>query len=161
MKIRGLKLNYLGIPLAVLSVSLIGGYITGGNMDWYDTLNLPIFTPHGSFIGLVWTIIFLLSAISILLFSNHPKTNRRNLFFIIIVSLFVLNGFLNIFWSTLFFGWHLIFWSVIEMMALNLVNLILILMLWRGYKISAILFIPYFVWVSFATYLAYSIYLLN
>lgn len=161
MKIRGLKVNYLLAPLGVLFVSLLGGYITGGGMDWYDAINQPSFTPHGSFIGIAWTVIFILSAISILLFSNNPKTDRKSLFFYIIVFLFILNGLLNVFWSILFFSWHLIFWSVIEMIALNLVNLILILMLWRGYRTSAILFIPYFLWVSFATYLAYSIYLLN
>lgn len=161
MKTRGLKVNYLLTPLGVLSVSLIGGYFTGGGMDWYDAINLPSFTSHGSVIGIVWTIIFILSAISILLFSNNSKTNRKSLFFYIIISLFVLNGILNVFWSVLFFSWHLIFWSVIEMLFLNFVNLVLILMLWRGYKSSAILLIPYFLWVAFATYLAYSIYLLN
>lgn len=161
MKTRGLKMNYLLAPIGVLAVSLIGGYITGGNMDWYNTLNLPSFTPPGSFIGMVWTFIFIFFAISILLFSNNPKTDRKSLFFRIVVVLFVLNGVLNVAWSYLFFGLHLIFWSVIEMLFLNLINLVLILMLWKEHRASSVLIIPYFVWVAFATYLAYSIYLLN
>lgn len=161
MKTRGLKVNYLVTPLGVLCVSLIGGYFTGGGMTWYDTINLPSFAPPGSVIAVIWSIIFILSAISILLFSNSSKTDRKSLFFYIIISLFVLNGVLNVFWTVLFFSWHLVFWSVIEMLFLNLVNLILILMLWKEHKASAILLLPYFIWVAFATYLTYSIYLLN
>ncbi|MFA5420600.1 MAG: TspO/MBR family protein [Patescibacteria group bacterium] len=161
MENRGLKVNYLLAPLGVLIVSLAGGYFTGGGMDWYDTLNKPGIAPSGSFIGIVWTIIFILSAISILLFSNDPKTNRKSLFFKLVVFLFIINGLLNIFWSVLFFSWNLILASVIEMCILNSVNLLLILMLWKNNKSSAVLLIPYFVWVCLATYLAYSIYILN
>jgi translocator protein len=161
MENRGLKVNYLLAPLGVLIVSLAGGYFTGGGMDWYNTLNKPGISPSGSFIGIAWTIIFILSAVSILLFSNDPKTNRKSIFFKLIVFLFITNGLLNILWSVLFFSWNLILISVIEMCALNLVNLALILMLWKHHRASASLLIPYFLWVCFATYLAYSIYLLN
>lgn len=154
-----LKLNYFVIPAGVLLVSVLGGQVTGGNMDWYKTLILPPIAPPGGFIGLVWTIIFILSAISLLLFWNKEKNSRvRRL----AVSLFAVNGLLNIFWSVVFFGWHLIGWSIAEMVALNAVNLILIVWLWRkNHKFSSILLWPYFAWVGFATYLAYSIWQLN
>lgn len=161
MKTRGLKVNYLLVPLGVLCVSLIGGSFSGKGVSWYDAINLPPLAPHGSFIGVAWTIVFIFSALSILFFSNNEKTDRKSSFFKIVGLLFILNGLLNVLWSFLFFGLHLVFLSFVEMTFLNLINLILILMLWKEHRISAVLFIPYFLWVSFATYLTYSIYLLN
>jgi len=154
------KIGYVITILAVALVSAVGGGITDKGMIWYEELNLPSFTPPGSFIGIVWTIIFLLSVVSIILFLRHNKEKKELRFNTIIIFL-ILNGLLNIGWSLLFFGQGLILLSIIEMCALNLVNLILIILLWQENKLSSILFWPYFLWVSFATYLAYSIYLLN
>lgn len=154
------KLGYFIAILSVAAVSAIGGYITDKGMLWYEELNLPSFTPPGSFIGLVWSVIFLLSAISIILFLRHNK-EKKEIRFNPILIFFIINGLLNILWSFVFFGQGLIFWSVIEMIALNLVNLILIILLWPENKLASVLLWPYFLWVTFATYLAYNIYLLN
>lgn len=161
MKVRGLKVNYLIAPLGVLIVSLLGGYISGSAVDWYNLLKLPPLSPSGIFVSVVWNLVFILAAFSVLLFSNNPKADRKSSFFYIIMALFVLNGALNVLWVALFFYWHFTFWSFLCILALNLLNLILILMLWRGYKLSASLFIVYFLWLLFVTYLNYSIYLLN
>ncbi|MFA5644379.1 MAG: TspO/MBR family protein [Patescibacteria group bacterium] len=154
------KLSYIITVIAVFLVSFLGSLVTNRGMDWYETLNLPSFTPPGFFIGIVWSIIFLLSLFSILLFLHKNKA-KKELYFGIIIFFFILNGILNIFWSVLFFGGGLIFWSILEMIVLNLTNLTLILLLWKNNKVSSILFWPYFLWVGFATYLAYIIYLLN
>ncbi len=154
------KIGYIITILAVALVSAVGGGITDKGMIWYEELNLPSFTPPGYFIGIVWTIIFVLSAVSIILFLRHNKEKKELRFNTIIIFL-ILNGLLNILWSLLFFGHGLILWSIIEMSVLNLVNLILIILLWQENKLSSILLWPYFLWVSFATYLAYSIYSLN
>lgn len=154
------KMSYVAVVLSVIAVSLIGGSATSGGMDWYNKLNLPAFTPPGSFIGLVWTIIFVLTAFSIILFLKNNK-KKKEVYFNCILLLFVLNGLLNILWSFVFFGRGLIFWSIVEMCFLNLSTLILIFLLWKKNKASSILIWPYFLWVSFATFLAYSIYLLN
>lgn len=154
------KIGYIITILAVALVSAVGGGITDKGMIWYEELNLPSFTPPGYFIGIVWTIIFVLSAVSIILFLRHNKEKKELRFNSIIIFL-ILNALLNILWSFIFFGQGLILLSVIEMCALNVVNLILIILLWQENKLSSILLWPYFLWVSFATYLAYSIYLLN
>jgi len=154
-----LKINYLVIPISVFLVSFLGGLVTGNNMDWYRTLSLPPIAPPGGFIGLVWTIIFILSAVSLLAFWNREKDQQTKT---ALAGLFVINGLFNIFWSVVFFGWHLIGWSIAEMIVLNLFNLIIIIWLWqKNHKFSSILLWPYFAWVGFATYLAYSIWSLN
>jgi tryptophan-rich sensory protein len=126
-------------------------------MGWYDSLRLPAIAPDGSVIGLVWTVIYILSTIAAILFWNSPRGKN----FMLIAGLFLFNAFLNMFWSFLFFTLHLFWWAIAEMVLLNLVNLALILLLWKYNRKSAILLVPYFLWVFFATYLAYLIGSLN
>lgn len=152
-----IKSNYIAISAITVFVAGFGSWLTSGGMDWYDTLTLPMIAPDGAFIGTVWTVIYILSTISAILFWNSGR--KKN--FELIAGLFLFNAFLNIFWSFLFFTAHFLLLPVIEMILLNFINLALIYLLWNYQKKSAYLLIPYFVWVSFATYLAYSIYSLN
>lgn len=153
-------LPYIISIVAVFLLSFLGSIITDYGMPWYDGINLPGFTPEGSVIGMIWSIIFILILISVLLFLKNNK-EKKELRFNLIVSLFIANAVLNILWSALFFAWNLLFLSIIEMIVLNLTTLLLIVFLWKNNKVSSILLWPYFLWVAFATYLAYSIYLLN
>ena len=61
-----MKLNYIIIPLIAFLTATIGSFFTGTGMDWYETINLPEWTPPGYIIGIVWTIIFVLTAVSAL-----------------------------------------------------------------------------------------------
>lgn len=154
------RIKYASAIISVFLVSAIGSLITNKGMDWYDAINLPSFTPPGSFIGMVWTIIFILATFSILFFLRKNKENKE-IRFQPILLFFIANGVLNIFWSILFFGWGMIFWSIVEMTVLNVTTLILIILLWKNNKFSSVLLWPYLLWVSFATYLTYNIWLLN
>ncbi|MFA4942977.1 MAG: TspO/MBR family protein [Patescibacteria group bacterium] len=99
MKLK-FKPNYIIIPLITILVAAIGNLITSMGMSWYNSLNFPAFVPSGSFIGLVWTIIFILTTISALRFYNKFDNSPN---FTVISLLFFNNAFLNIFWSSLFF----------------------------------------------------------
>jgi tryptophan-rich sensory protein len=152
-----IKTNYIVIPLITIAVAGVGSWLTSMGMDWYDNLNLPAIAPAGSFIGLVWTVIFILSTISAIMFWNAPRGKN----FKIIVGLFLSNAVLNVLWSFLFFTLHIFWWSIFEMIILNVVNLSLIILLYKNYRKSSLLLIPYFLWVTFATYLAYTVAVLN
>jgi tryptophan-rich sensory protein len=65
-----MKKNYLLIPLIAIVVAVGGSLLTGLGMDWYATLNLHPLTPAGSLIGMVWTFIFICTALSALSFWN-------------------------------------------------------------------------------------------
>ncbi len=153
-----IKPNYFIIPLITIIVSLTGSYITSAGMEWYATIKLPSFTPPGSVIGTVWTILFILATIAALLFWNR---GQRGLKFNLTVIFFLLNGLLNILWSYLFFGQHLIGLAIWEAGLLGLSVLILIILLWPKLKLAAWLLVPYLLWVGFATYLTYNVWLLN
>ena len=153
-----MKLNYFVIPLIVLAVAWLGGQLIGSGMTWYRTIKLPSFTPPGSIIGLVWTIVFILSAISAIIFWNKTAADNR---FYWIIAIFIANAILNIAWSYLFFNQHLLGLATIEAAILDLSVIALIILLWPISKISAGLLVPYAGWAAFATYLTYLVWSLN
>jgi tryptophan-rich sensory protein len=129
-----------------------------GVTDWYPEIIKPSYTPPGSFIGVVWTIIFILSAISLILFINRGKGSK---IFWPVIGLFALNGIVNVAWSYIFFTKHLIGLAVIDSLLILMTAGMIMVIAWRVSKMSSLLLIPYVLWVSFATYLTYDIYTLN
>ncbi len=153
-----LKLDHLLIPSAVASVALLGSMVTRGGMPWYRGIHLPSWTPPGSAIGLVWTAIFVLSALSLLLVFNggHAAHAVRP-----IGRLALLNGALNVLWSVLFFGLHRIGAATVEAALLGASVVWLMVVMWPLSRLASLLLAPYAAWVAFATYLTYSIWRLN
>lgn len=154
-----MKANYFAIPLITVLVSVLGSYFSNtGLRIWYRTINLPSWTPPGSVIGAVWTTIFILSTVSALIVWNKtPHTGQ----FQLIIGVFLVNAILNVGWSYLFFSKHLIGSAVIEAAILGLSVLALIFLIWPLSHKASLLLTPYAFWVSFATYLTYSVWRLN
>jgi len=153
-----MKPNYLVIPALTFLIASFGSWLTGQGMNWYKTINLPAWTPPGSIIGTVWTVIFILATISALIVWNRCYTEKN---FWLIIFIFIINAFLNVGWSYLFFNLNLIGPAIIEAGVLGLSVLALIILIWPYSAAAAILLLPYMLWVFFATYLTYSIWLLN
>jgi len=159
-----MRINYFLFPAITFWVAYQGGqYTSQGLAVWYQNLLLPVIAPPGWFIGLMWTIIYTLTTISALILWNLTSdiwAQWQGRYWLIWI-LFPLNAFLNLYWSKLFFVDNLLGWAVAEMMVLEITNLLLITLSWKFSKIASYLLVPYAVWVGFATYLAYQIYLLN
>src|SRR6056297_3254287 len=137
--------NYFIIPLIVIGVSTLGSWFTGQGVDtWYQTLNLPGWTPPGSFIGLVWTILYVLIAISALVLWNRARRGRR---FWLIIGVFLLNAFLNAFWSYLFFTRNSLFLAFLDIIALEASIIVLIILIWKVSRSASALLWPYALWV--------------
>lgn len=160
-----MRLNYIIIPLVTIAVSVIGSLFTNvGLRDWYKQIEKPSITPPGQVIGMVWTVIFLLTMTSALIaWNSHrpwgaiPRDNR----FWWIMGLFLANGFLNVFWSYLFFTKHLIYISMFDELFLELTVIALIALIWKISPLASLLLLPYAGWVIFATWLTYSVWKLN
>jgi translocator protein len=153
-----MKFNYILIPIVVFLTAFIGSTLTDPNSTWYKTLKLPSFAPPGYVIGIVWTVIFILCAISaIILWNKLP----HNTLFWWLIGIFIVNAVLNIGWSYLFFNQHQIFASIIEMIILEASTIAIIILAWPLSRLAAGLLLPYAAWVAFATFLAMNIYNLN
>ncbi len=75
--------------------------------------------------------------------------------------LFALNGFVNVFWSLLFFRLRRPDWALAEVGFLWLSILVLIVYLGRIHRTSGWLLAPYLAWVSFAATLNVAVVRLN
>lgn len=170
MKTFSFKKNYVIIPLITIAVAMLGSWFNTFGMTWYQTeLVRPDLTPPNYLFPIAWTTIFILATIAALMVWNKPQFEERYLVifkrktrdFNLIIGFFIVNAILNALWSLLFFTFHLIFPALVEMIFLEATTLILILLIWRHSKIASLLLLPYLLWVAFATYLTYLIYILN
>lgn len=152
-----IKPYQLLIPVITVLVTFLGSQLTNvGLKDWYFLIEKPAWTPPGSTIGMVWTVIFILTALSaFIVYSKKPKNIRA------ITTLFMINAGLNIFWSALFFVFHALQIATIEAGVLALSVVALIINIWPVSKVASLLLIPYAAWVSFATYLTYMVSSIN
>jgi len=157
MKLR--VVPFVIILLITTLVAVTGSlFTTTGLIGWYPTLNLPAWTPDGGFIGIMWTLIYVLTATSAIL-AWHAMRHSHKLRFL--VWLFLANAILNVLWSFIFFEKQAIAASIVDMLILNITTIALVLLIWPFQRLAAILLFPYIGWVSFATYLAYSVWVLN
>lgn len=151
------------IPKLILSIGLclgagvLGSFFTVSSIPtWYTTLNKPSFSPPNWVFGPVWTLLYILMGISLYLVwasKSKVKQNALNLFFVQLG--------LNALWSIVFFGLHSPFLALLTIVALWAMIFLTIQAFLKINKISGRLLVPYLVWVSFATYLNYSIWVLN
>lgn len=142
----------LAVPLAVGGASAV---FQMGNMRSFNILKKPPLTPAGWVFPVVWTVLFILMGISSYLITKQKRKTEKALFF------YSLQLFFNFCWSIIFFNMEsylfAFFWLII-LLALIITSAI---EFYKINKTAGLLFIPYILWVIFAGYLNYSIYLLN
>ncbi len=136
---------------------LIGGLMTPRG-DWYARLRKPVWQPPGWLFGPAWTIILGLSAWSgvIAWGASHDPADHHA-----ILIVFTVNGLFHLLWSPLFFRAQRPDWALAEVPFLWGSIVALIVGLWPIAPQAAWLNLPYLAWVSFATYLNWTIVRLN
>ena len=73
--------------------------------------------------------------------------------FDLILKLFLIQLFFNTIWSWLFFAYHLPLIALLDIWLLIFLNVKILLMLYKKDSLSTILYIPYILWLLFASYL--------
>ena len=122
-------------------VGIIAGIATSKSIgEWYLYLNKPSFNPPNWIFGPVWTLLYLMMGISVYLIWKEG-----------------INGL----WSFVFFLWKSTGWGLVVILTLWLLIVICIILFYKINSTSAILLIPYLLWVSFASVLNWSLWKLN
>jgi tryptophan-rich sensory protein len=156
--ISRLKINYLLIPLFAIITASAASYFADVGMVWYKTINVPDWTPSNSLMVIAWTMIFVLSSISVLLIWNKYSSVKN---FGLVISLFSLNAVLVVGWNILFFGQQLMGLAFFQAILLVADLVLLIVLIWRFCPFAAFLLLPYSLWVSFATVLTFNVWMIN
>jgi tryptophan-rich sensory protein len=142
---------------AAILVAALGATVTDLSL-WYEHLAKPSWQPPGPAFGIIWTVIYALSALSgATAWRRAPSKVQRDW----IIGLFALNGALNLLWSLLFFRLKRPDWALSEAPLLGLSVVFLMVFLWRFARPSSLLLAPYLVWVCIATALNIEIVRLN
>ena len=149
----------LGFVILCQVAGLIGSFFTFDAIPgWYATLVKPDFSPPDWVFGPVWTALYTMMGIAAyLVFSKREKDRNA------MPALAVFGGqlILNALWSIIFFGYQSPGLAFICIIALLIMIALTIYRFWGISKTSAYLMVPYLLWVTFATLLNYSIWVLN
>jgi len=154
MKIKWKELIIsLIIPLAVGALS---AYLTRNSMDVYSNINQPPLAPPSILFPIVWTILFALMGISsYMVYTSNAKNKREAL------ALYGVQLIVNFIWPLIFFNMQAYFAAFLWLL---LLWVLVALMIWQFYKAkpwAAYLQIPYILWLTFAAYLNFAVFMMN
>ena len=135
-----------------LGAGVLGSFFTISSIPtWYVTLNKPFFSPPNWVFGPVWTMLYILMGYSLYLVWKKKK----------VPSIFWIQLILNASWSIIFFGMKSPSLALINIAVLWIAIVLTIKSFYKINKLAAYLLYPYLAWVSFASILNYSIWILN
>lgn len=145
----------IAVPLAVGGAS---AWLTRGSMGKFAALTQPPLSPPGWLFPVVWTILFVLMGVAsyLVLASGKPRETVNRALAVYGTQLVV-----NFFWSVFFFDLTLYLFSFIWLILLWLLVLVTAVRFCRIDPRAGKLLVPYLVWVAFAGYLNFGIWLLN
>lgn len=158
MKLDKSKLKIYGKFLLITGA--VGGFsalLTNMGMESYKAAEKPPLTPPDIVFPIVWSILFTLMAISaarVWLTDNSRMRNRS-------MIIYALQLAFNFVWSLLFFNLEAYGFAFLWLIALWALILIMILQFYKSDRLAGLLQIPYLLWVSFAGYLNYMVWMLN
>ncbi len=143
--------------LATAIVAVMGATITVTG-PWYESLIQPRWAPPEAAYGIAWTAIYAINVIAVVTAwrAMESRSEAEGL-----ITIWALNGFLNILWSLLFFRLQRPDWALVEVVFLWLSVGSLLVYSWRRSMTGALLVLPYLLWVTFAGYLNMTIVRLN
>ena len=152
----------INIPLLIicilipLAVGFLSAYIVGDNTFKYQNFNRPPLSPPGAIFPVVWTILYIIMGISsyIILQSDSKEKGFA-------LRLYAVNLFLNFFWSIIFFSYEMYFFAFIWLLILLFVVLWMVREFRKISPVAAALNIPYILWLVFAAYLNFGVFILN
>jgi tryptophan-rich sensory protein len=151
----------LALPCFLLATFLagaIGSWATFENVrSWYPTLVKPAWNPPAWVFGPVWTTLYVLMSIAVW----RVWRRREGAAALRLALAYGGHLLLNALWSVLFFGLRSPALALAEIAVLWSVLAAFQRLLWREDRVSAALWAPYLLWVSFATVLNATLWWLN
>ena len=142
------------VLLGFLSGKLAG---SGAGNPWFDALAKPDIFPPPMWFGIVWTILYVLMGIALALVCAAWGARGRTA----AIVAFVVQFAVNLAWTPTFFAAHEIKGALVVIGVLDVLVIVTIALFWRVRRLAAVLLLPYFAWIAFATLLNYEFLQLN
>lgn len=151
--------KYKQLIIAIL-IPLVIGFLssafTMNSMEVYQSLNKPPLSPPGWVFGVVWPILYILMGISsyIIYKSNDPDKGN-------VLVLYGLQLIMNGLWPIFFFVMEKYLFSTIWLILLIGIVVLVTIFFYKISKPAGLLMIPYIIWLCFALYLNFYIFIYN
>jgi len=151
--------SFLLFILLIVAIEWVGHVLTMSSVtDWYLTLKKPSWNPPGYVFGPIWTILYIMIAISgwrVYVKASSSKQKQQAFVF------YGLQLGFNLFWSFFFFFLQSPLLGLIDILALLICIALNIKAFYPLDRVSAYLLIPYFGWTFYAAILNFTIWSLN
>ncbi|MGZ7095361.1 MAG: TspO/MBR family protein [Methanobacterium sp.] len=156
------KVDIVKLVVSILIPLIVGftsSFATLGSITtFFNVLNKPSWTPPSWAFAPIWTILYILMGIALFLVWRKGW-DRKDVK--IAIGAFAVQLILNFFWTIIFFGFKSIFGGLVSIVILWIAILINIILFYRISKAAGILLVPYIIWVTIASYLNYTVFVLN
>lgn len=145
-----LKNNFV---IVILTFALPGivAFLIKDSFATYKDLILPKYAPASYLFPVAWSILYILMSIAAIFTKENDKC---------LITYYV-HLILNVLWSPIFFLFNNYFLALIELIALLLTVLYMSYIFYKEKKATIYLLLPYILWLIFALYLNYNVYIYN
>ena len=150
---KNVKIFIKSILIPVI-VGGIVGLLISSSID-YNNLQKPPLSPPSVVFPIVWTILYILMGISYGILESKGLTDKK------VDRIYYLQLAVNALWSIFFFLFKWRLFSFIWIIFLAVLVIIMIIRFYNKNKVAGLLQIPYLLWVIFASYLNFGVYILN
>ncbi len=158
MKQKQLWVSFILFILLCLIVQIVGSVWTKETVStWYPYLVKPSWTPPAWVFGPVWSLLYIMIALSGWFIYRAKYSQNRT----VALILFGAQLSLNFIWSFLFFSLRSPLLGLIDIVLLSILIILTIIKAWPVSRLASLLLIPYLLWVLYATSLNGGIWLLN
>lgn len=141
-----------------LIIGVLGSMLTVPSLyPWFASLEKPSFNPPNWIFSPVWTTLFVLMGYALWRILSGGSYSQRLMAF----RIFTIQLVLNLAWSGAFFYLQCPGLGLIVILFLLVAIAITMALFFKLDRVAGWLFVPYVLWVSFATVLNLSIFLLN
>ena len=136
----------------------MAGFLTREGTELFqNTVLQPPLSPPAIVFPIVWGILYALMGIGAASVSLAPESRERNR----AMNIFVAQLIVNFFWSLIFFNLMAYGIALVWLGLLWVLILWMIFAFWKTDRLAAWLQLPYLLWVSFAAYLNWGVWVLN
>jgi benzodiazapine receptor len=116
------------------------------NPAWYASLKKSPLTPPNAVFGPVWGVLYVMMAVSLILYWRAGPTNAG-------LAVFFAQAALNASWSIVFFRMQNPCAAAGIILLMDILVAATIVLFWRASHWAALLLVPYWLWILFATHL--------
>jgi translocator protein len=141
-----------------LFIEIIGGLFVGTSVDsWYLELRKTSYNPPSWVFTPVWTILYIMIAISGWLVYCRPQSRKRK----VALGVYAAQLLLNFLWTFFFFYLESPLLGMIDIIFLFGLVIWNVIVFWPLSRLASWLLIPYLLWTGYATLLNISLFALN